>query len=168
MRHLTSLTYQKSDAVDALVHIRQLCVYRTRYAVVVVVSSRCCTCCIRIEFYMATCIDPAGDLLLRVHTIDFYSVRPVEVLRRAAKLLLLFATFSMTARAAQASAGIDSFWRPALWVRRCCGIVEFLGWCIMGLVSKVQNDWCDVGGLKLQRHLSVSSPLLCQRFRIDH
>jgi len=46
----------------------------------------------------------------------------------------------------------------ALWVRGGRESVEFVGWRIIGLVVKSQNDWRDVGGrppVAMHRNLNL-------------
>ena len=44
-------------------------------------------------------------------------------------------------------------------VAEACGSVELIGWCIMGLVSKAQNDWRDVARISDVRVVSVRQRL---------
>jgi len=44
------------------------------------------------------------------------------------------------------------------WFRRGCGIVEFVGWYIVDLVIKAQNDWHDVGQFQVAMHRNAVFP----------
>jgi len=47
------------------------------------------------------------------------------------------------------------------------GIVEFVGWCIMDLVIKDQNDWRDVGRPQVAMHRMTAIAIFTARHNAD-